>query len=110
MADRTGLARKRELAGDQSVLSEAADLPIVDSADVQILDDQAVQDILEPDHKFDLAATFVPLGGLANRIALRQALDRLERDTEGTNSQRHDRTPVTHSSLRQRASEWFRRN
>ena len=116
MADRTGLARKRELAVDESVLSEAADLPIVDSADVQILDDQAVLDILEPNHKFDLAATFVPLGGLANRVALREALHRLEREAETINSETLrvtsgiKRSPFVKTSWMQRVLGWLKRD
>ena len=93
MSDRTGLALKLEPSDDASELPEAVDLSIADPTDDQILDDQAVQDILESNDKFDLTATFVPHGGLANRLALREALRRLERDTKGATSQ-HSKPPV----------------
>ena len=93
MADRTGLARKRELADDE---------------DDQILDDQAVQDILEPNHKFDLAATFVPPGGLANRVMLREALRRLERDTEGATLQHRNQPKAARTNWWQRVRSLFR--
>jgi hypothetical protein len=111
MADRTGLARKLEFAHDAPVSEppDAADLSIGDTGDGRMLDDHAVLDILELNDKFDLAATFIPPGGVANRVMLREALSRLKRDAEGTTSQHRNKPKATRISWGQRLSSWFKR-
>ena len=98
MGDRMGLARKLE----------PVDFSISDPADGQILDDYAVQGILEPNDNFDLTVTFTPHGGLHNRLMLREALRRLERDTEGTTSQHSNQTKAARVSWGQRLLNRFR--
>ncbi len=97
MGNKIGHARKLEPPADDasaSGLRDALDLSITDPADRQILDDQAVQDILESGSydddrddmddkkKTDATDTFVPDGDITSMAELLETITQIQRGIE----------------------------
>ena len=131
-----GRTRKLERRADDasaSGLRDTVDLSITDPADRQILDDQAVQDILESGsydddrddkEKTDATDTFVPDGDITSEAELLETITQIQRGIEEPETLamleeyiegesptvRHRYQPIAAPvSWVQRVLSWFRR-
>ena len=133
MGDRKGHARKLEPGEDVWAAgpSEPESLSIADRSDSEILDNQAVLDILDsgtfplPDQPtadsrdgrkdVDDTDTSLPDGDLTRNIHMNDYLSRLEQEVETIHSDtlrgtsRMQRSPTVKTSWMQRVLSWFRR-